>query len=94
MQMPCISPSTSSGNRRTAPFPNVKASRSAPGHKVYPYWLRNMAITKPDQISASDITYIPLQHGSLHLTAILELYSRNVLSWPLSNKLTGVSRRP
>ena len=43
----------------------------------------------PDQVWASDITYIPLQHGFLYLTAVMDLYSRNVLSWRLSNTLTG-----
>jgi len=69
--------------------PKRSTSRPAPGHKVYPYLLRNMAITKPDQVWASDITYIPLQHGFLYLTAVMDLYSRNVLSWRLSNTLTG-----
>ena len=69
--------------------PKRSTSRPAPGHKVYPYLLRNMAITRPDQVWASDITYIPLQHGFLYLTAVMDLYSRNVLSWRLSNTLTG-----
>ena len=57
--------------------PKRSTSRPAPGHKVYPYLLRNMAITKPDQVWASDITYIPRQHGFLFLTADMGLYSRN-----------------
>jgi len=64
-------------------------SRPAPGHKVYPYLLRDIAITRPDQAWASDITYIPLQHGFLYLTAVMDIYSRNVLSWRLSNTLAG-----
>ena len=72
-----------------AVFPKRSTSRPAPGHKVYPYLLRNLAITRPDQVWASDITYIPLQHGFLYLTAVMDLYSRNVLSWRLSNTLTG-----
>ena len=64
-------------------------SRPAPGHKVYPYLLRDIVITRPDQVWASDITYIPLQHGFLYLAAVMDLYSRNVLSWRLSNTLTG-----
>jgi hypothetical protein len=71
--------------------PKRSTSRPAPGHKVYPYLLRNMPITKPDQVWASDITSIPLQHGVLYLTAVMDLYSRNVLSWRLSNTLTGTS---
>jgi putative transposase len=72
-----------------AVFPKRSTSRPAPGHKVYPYLLRNLAITRPEQVWASDITYIPLQHGFLYLTAVMDLYSRNVLSWRLSNTLTG-----
>ena len=64
-------------------------SRPAPGHKVYPYLLRDIVITRPDQVWASDITYIPLKHGFLYLAAVMDLYSRNVLSWRLSNTLTG-----
>ena len=60
--------------------PKRSTSRPAPGHKVYPYLLRNMAITKPDQVWASDITYIPLQHGFLYLTAVMDLYSRAIAS--------------
>ena len=69
--------------------PRRSTSRPAPGHKVYPYLLRNMAITRRDQVWATDITYIPLQHGFMYLTAVMDLYSRNVLSWRLSNTLTG-----
>ena len=64
-------------------------SRPAPGHKIFAYLLRNLAITRPNQIWASDITYIPMQHGFLYLTAVMDLFSRNVLSWRLSNTLTG-----
>jgi len=67
-------------------------SRLAPGHKAYPYLLRDIAITRPDQAWSSDITYIPLPHGFLQLTPVMDLFSRNVLSWRLSNTLTGKSR--
>jgi putative transposase len=69
--------------------PKRSTSRPAPGHKVYPYLLRDLEIIRPDQVWATDITYIPLQHGFLYLTAVMDLYSRNVLSWRLSNTLTG-----
>jgi putative transposase len=59
------------------------------GHKIYPYLLRNMAVTRPDQVWAGDITYVPLRHGFLYLTVVLDWYSRCVLSWRLSNTLTG-----
>ena len=64
-------------------------NRPAPGHKKFPYLLRNLAITRPNQVWASDITYIPMQHGFLYLTAVMDLFSRNVLSWRLSNTMTG-----
>ena len=70
-------------------FPKRSTSRPAPGHKIYPYLLRNLAISHPNHVWASDITYIPMQHGFLYLTAVMDLYSRNVLSWRLSNTLTG-----
>jgi transposase InsO family protein len=59
------------------------------GHKIYPYLLRNVAITRPDQAWAGDITYVPLRHGYLYLVAAMDWYSRHVLSWRLSNTLTG-----
>jgi len=69
--------------------PKRSTSRPAAGHKIYPYLLRDLEIIRPDQVWATDITYIPLQHGFLYLTAVMDLYSRNVLSWRLSNTLTG-----
>ena len=67
--------------------PKRSTSRPAPGHRIYPYLLRDITITRPDQAWASDITSIPLQHGFLYLTAVMDLYSRNVLSWRLSTWL-------
>jgi putative transposase len=61
-----------------------------PDHKVYPYLLRNMAITYPDQVWCSDITYIPLQQGYLFLVAIMDWYSRYVINWELSNSLSVI----
>ncbi len=60
--------------------------RSA-GHKIYPYLLRNLEVLRPDQVWATDITYVPLRHGFLYLVAIMDWYSRHVLSWRLSNTL-------
>jgi putative transposase len=51
--------------------------------------LRRLQIVRPNHVWASDITYIPMQHGFLYLTAVMDLFSRNVLSWKLSNTLTG-----
>lgn len=70
-------------------YPKRRTTRVAQGHKIYPYLLRNVAITHPDQVWSSDITYIPMQHGFLYLTAVIDWYSRYVLAWRLSNTLEG-----
>jgi putative transposase len=62
-------------------------SRPAPGHKVYPYLLGGLAVTRPNQVWAADITYIPMARGSMYLVAIIDWYSRYVLAWRLSNTL-------
>ncbi len=59
------------------------------GHKIYPYLLRNLAITRPDQVWSTDITYIPMRHGFLYLVAVLDWHSRYVLAWQLSNTMAG-----
>jgi len=64
-----------------------KTSKPAPGHKIYPYLLNGMQITRPNQVWAADITYIPMARGFLYLVAIIDWYSRYVLSWRLSNTL-------
>lgn len=72
----------------TAPMPNT----SKPGrqHKIYPYLLRNLKIDRPNQVWAADITYIPMSRGFLYLVAIMDWYSRKVLSWRLSNTLDTI----
>ena len=57
------------------------------GHRVYPYLLRGLAISRPDQVWCSDITYIPLQRGFLYLVAVMDWFSRYVISWRLSNSM-------
>ena len=57
------------------------------GHKVYPYLLRNVAIERVNQVWSTDITYIPMPNGFMYLTAVIDWYSRYVLSWRLSNTL-------
>ena len=57
------------------------------GHKIYPYLIRDVKIIRPDQVWATDITYIPLNQGFLYLVAIMDWFSRHVLSWRLSNTL-------
>ena len=69
--------------------PKRRTTRPAAGHRIYPYLLRNLRIEQPDQVWSTDITYIPLQHGFLYLVAIMDWYSRYVLSWRLSNTLEG-----
>jgi putative transposase len=64
-----------------------RTSQPASGHKVYPYLLRGMEITWPNQVWTSDITYIPMTRGFLYLVAIMDWYSRYVLAWRLSNTL-------
>jgi putative transposase len=59
------------------------------GHQIYPYLLRDLTITRPDQVWGADITYVPLRHGFLYLMAILDWYSRYVVAWKLSNSLEG-----
>ena len=66
-----------------------RTSMPGTGHKVYPYLLRGMKITRPNQVWAADITYIPMARGFLYLVAIMDWYSRYVLSWRLSNTMTA-----
>jgi putative transposase len=64
-------------------------SKPAPGHKIYPYLLRGVKIERPDQVWSTDITYIRMMRGFLYLCAVIDWYSRLVLSWRLSNTLDG-----
>ena len=59
-----------------------------PAHRIYPYLLRHMAITRPNQVWAADITYIPMRRGFVYVFAVLDWASRRVLAWRLSNTLT------
>jgi len=68
-----------------APGPNT--SRPHPQHRVYPYLLRGVFVTRPNQVWSTDITYIRLERGFAYLVAIIDWYSRKVLSWRLSNTL-------
>lgn len=70
------------GLQSIAPKPNT--SKSHPEHKKYPYLLRNMEISCPNQVWCSDITYIPLPGGFVYLTAVMDWHSRYVLSWEIS----------
>jgi putative transposase len=59
-------------------------SKPAPGHKIHPYLLRRLAVTRPNQVWAMDITYIPMARGFVYLAAVVDWFSRRVLSWRLS----------
>ena len=59
-------------------------SKPAPGHKIYPYLLRGMRIERPNQVWAMDITYVPMARGFVYLTAVVDWFSRRVLSWRVS----------
>ena len=61
-----------------------RTSKPAPGHKIYPYLLRKLAVTRPNQVWAMDITYIPMARGFVYLTAVVDWFSRRVLAWRLS----------
>jgi putative transposase len=61
-----------------------RTTKPEPGHKIYPYLLRGIEITRPNQVWAMDITYIPMAHGFVYLAAVLDWFSRRVLSWRLS----------
>jgi putative transposase len=68
-----------------APGPNT--SRPHPEHKIYPYLLRGIEVTRPNQVWSTDITYVRLANGFAYLVAIIDWYSRRVLTWRLSNTL-------
>ena len=65
-------------------YPRPRLSDPAPGHRVYPYRLRGLAITRPNQVWSTDITYIRLRSGFVYLVAILDWFSRYVVEWEIS----------
>ena len=71
-------------------YPKRRTSIAAKGHKVYPYLLRDLAITGPNQVWSTDITYIRMLRGFMYLVAVIDWYSRYVLAWQLSNTLDGL----
>jgi len=70
-------------------YPGPRTTRSDAEHKVYPYLLRDVPITRRDQVWSTDITYIPMRTGYMYLSAVMDWHSRYVLSWRLSNSLDG-----
>ena len=73
------------GLQGMAPGPNT--SKPHPENKIYPYLLRGLAITRPNQVWSTDITYVRLPRGFVYLTAIIDWYSRKVLAWRISNTM-------
>lgn len=69
--------------------PKPRTSQPGKEHKIYPYLLRGVKITHPNQVWSTDITYVPMNHGFMYLVAVLDWYSRYVLSWEISNTLDG-----
>ena len=69
--------------------PRQRTSTPGAGHRVYPYLLRGLTVDRANQVWCSDITYVPMERGFMYLVAIMDWYSRYVLSWRLSNTLDG-----
>jgi putative transposase len=65
-------------------YPKPRLSNPAPGHRIYPYLLRGVKIERPNQVWSTDITYIRLRGGFIYLVAVIDWYSRYVLSWEVS----------
>ena len=70
-----------------AVYPRPKTSKSNPEHKIYPYLLRDLVVDRPNQVWATDITYVPMHRGFMYLVAIMDWHSRKVLAWRVSNTL-------
>jgi len=68
-------------------YKGPNTSKKHPQHRIYPYLLRGLAVTRPNQVWCRDITYIPVKRGFLYLVALMDWATRKVLSWRLSNTL-------
>lgn len=68
-------------------YQKKKTTINKKSHKKYPYLLKNLAIERPNQVWCTDITYIPMRHGYMYMVAIMDWYSRYIISWDLSNTL-------
>ena len=71
----------------TAIYQKPNTSQKNPAHKIYPYLLRRLTIDRANQVWATDITYVPTAKGFMYLIAVIDWYSRKILSWRLSNSL-------
>lgn len=72
-----------------AVYPKPRTTLRNKKHRVFPYLLRNVQITRKDQVWSTDITYVPLQNGFMYLVAVMDWHTRYILSWRLSNSLEG-----
>jgi putative transposase len=70
-------------------YRRANTSRRHPRHAIYPYLLRKLTIDQPNQVWATDVTYIPMARGFVYLVAVIDWFSRRVLSWRLSNSMTA-----
>jgi putative transposase len=70
-------------------YRRASTSRRHPAHPVFPYLLRYLTIDRPNQVWAADVTYIPMERGFVYLVAVIDWFSRKVLSWRVSNSLTA-----
>ena len=70
-------------------YPKPKRSVTHSEHRIYPYLLRDYEVTAANEVWSADITYIPMDKGFMYLVAILDWYSRYVITWELSNSLGG-----
>jgi putative transposase len=68
-------------------YPKPHTSRPHPEHRIYPYLLRDLTIDRPNQVWATDITYVPMARGLMYLVAIMDWHSRKILAWRISNTL-------
>ena len=70
-------------------YPKPRLSTAGRGHKIYPYLLRGVKIERTDHVWSTDITYVPMPSGFMYLAAVIDWYSRYVITWRLSNTLDG-----
>jgi putative transposase len=68
-------------------YPKANTSRPGKGHKIYPYLLKGLTIDRPNQVWATDISYVPMARGFVYVVAIMDWYSRKVLAWRVSNTM-------
>jgi putative transposase len=70
-------------------YPKPRPSTAGKGHRIYPYLLRGVKVVRPDQVWSTDITYVPMASGFMYLAAVIDWFSRYVITWRLSNTLDG-----